>query len=110
MIELNEFKQIMEVNKKRLPLLTLDEFFCGNAQEDSIAPNQGGFGRPSLAEIWDLFRKIELMPNVVTEIIEDHGTEVLSLSGESIVVCTDMKTTELEEIANCEWLCLEQLK
>ncbi|MDD6468028.1 MAG: hypothetical protein PUF50_07615 [Erysipelotrichaceae bacterium] len=102
-----------------MPLLTLDEFFCGNAQEDSIAPNQGGFGRPSLAEIWDLFRKIELMPNVAwvrvalhddTEIIEDHGTEVLSLSGESIVVCTDMKATELEEIANCEWLCLEQLK
>lgn len=40
MIELNTFKKILEENEERLPLLTLDEFFDGNTEEDSIAPNQ----------------------------------------------------------------------
>ena len=39
MIELNTFKKIWEENEERLPLLTLDEFFDGNTEEDSIAPN-----------------------------------------------------------------------
>lgn len=39
MIELNTFKKILEENEERLPLLTLDEFFAGNTEEDSIAPN-----------------------------------------------------------------------
>jgi hypothetical protein len=39
MIELNTFKKILEENEERLPLLTLDEFFDGNTEEDSIAPN-----------------------------------------------------------------------
>ena len=39
MIELNTYKKILEENEERLPLLTLDEFFDGNTEEDSIAPN-----------------------------------------------------------------------
>lgn len=39
MIELNTFKKILEENEERLPLLTFDEFFDGNTEEDSIAPN-----------------------------------------------------------------------
>ena len=39
MIELNTFKKILEEDEERLPLLTLDEFFDGNTEEDSIAPN-----------------------------------------------------------------------
>ena len=114
MIELNVFKQILKENGGRFPLLTLDEFFSGNSEEDSIAPNQWGYGRPSLAEIWEILRKIELMSNVAwvrvalhddTEIKENDGREVLNLAGESIVVCTDMESDKLEEIVNCEWLC-----
>lgn len=114
MIELNVFKQILEENGGRFPLLTLDEFFSGNSEEDSIAPNQWGYGRPSLAEIWEMLRKVELMPNVAwvrvalhddTEIKEVNGREILNLTGDSIVVCTDMKSDELEEIVDCEWLC-----
>lgn len=54
MIDLNKFKKILEDNEERFPLLTLDEFFKGNTEEDSIAPNQWEEGRPSLAEIWDM--------------------------------------------------------
>ena len=40
MIALDVFKKILEENGDKFPLLTLDEFFDGNSEEDSIAPNQ----------------------------------------------------------------------
>lgn len=39
MIELGQFKKILKENEERFPLLTLVEFFEGNTEEDSIAPN-----------------------------------------------------------------------
>lgn len=114
MIALSTFKKILEENKERLPLLTLDEFFNGNTAEDSIAPNQWEFGRPTLSEIWDMLRKIELMPDIAwvrvamhndTEIVENNGTEELVLAGDSIVICTTILPAELEKLVNCEWLC-----
>ena len=114
MIELDVFKRRLEEDKEHLPLLTLDEFFDGNSEEDSIAPNQWGYGRPALVEIRDMLQRIESMPNVVwirvalhddTEIREENGTEVLDLAGDSIVICTEMKLEELEKTVNCEWLC-----
>ena len=114
MIELEVFKQKLGEDREHLPLLTLDEFFDGNPEEDSIAPNQWGYGRPALVEIRDMLQRIESMPNVVwirvalhddTEIREENGTEVLDLAGDSIVICTEMGSEELEKAANCEWLC-----
>ena len=114
MIELDKFKKIMSENEERLPLLTLDEFFMGNTAEDSIAPNDWGYGRPSLAEIWDMLKKIEPMPSIAwirielhddTEITEYDGKEVLELAAESIIICTSLHAAELEELVNCKWLC-----
>ena len=114
MIELSTFKKILEENGERLPLLTLDEFFNGNTEEESIAPNQWEFGRPTLSEIWNMLRNIELMPNIAwvrvalhddTEIVENNGTEELVLAGDTIVICTTILPRELEELANCKWLC-----
>lgn len=114
MIELDMFKKLMQENGGRLPLLTLDEFFNGNTSEDSIAPNQWGEGRPSIAEIWQVLQKTESMPNMAwvrvflhddTEIVECNGKERLNLSGESIGLCTTAQPTEIETLVNCEWLC-----
>ena len=114
MIELNTFKKIINENEERLPLLTLNEIFEGNTAEDSIAPNQCDFGRPPLAEIWDMLQKIEVMPNIAwirvalhddTEIAEYDGKEVLELWGNEIVICTSVQASELEELVNCKWLC-----
>ena len=58
MIELGTFKKILEENEERFPLLTLDEFFNGNTEEDSIAPNQWEFGRPTLSEIRSEERRV----------------------------------------------------
>ena len=114
MMEPNVFKKLMEENDDRLPLLTLDEFFEGNTAEDSIAPNDCGDGRPSIAEIWELMRELEKRPDVAwirielhddKEIAEYEGKEVLVLAGESLVVCTSLSAPELEKLARCEWLC-----
>ena len=93
MIELGTFKKILEENEERCPLLTLDEFFNGNTEEDSIAPNQWEFGRPTLSEIWDILQKIELMPNIAWVRVALHDdTEIVENNG-------------AEELVNCEWLC-----
>lgn len=114
MIELNTFKKLLEDNDERFPLLTLDEFFDGNTEEDTIAPNQWGYGRPTLAEIWDMLRKIESMPNIAwirvtlhddTIIEECNGKEILNIAGESIVICATVQPAELEKLVNCDWLC-----
>lgn len=113
MVELDTFKKLLEENEGCLPLLMLDEFFNGNTEEDSIAPNQWEFGRPTLSEIWDMLQKIELMPNIAwvrvalhddTEIVENNGAEELALAGDTIVICTTILPTELEKLVNCEWL------
>lgn len=107
MIALSTFKKILERNEERLPLLTLDDFFNGNTAEDSIAPNQWGFGRPTLSEMWNMLQKIELLPNIAwvrvalhddTEIVENDGTEELVLAGDTIVICTTISPAELEKI------------
>lgn len=114
MIGLNAFKKIMDENNGRFPLLSLDEFFDGNTTEDAIAPNQCGFGRPSLDEIWVMLQKIEVMPEVAwvrialhddTEVIEYDGKEMLELLGDEIIVCTSVQASVLEELVNCKWLC-----
>ena len=114
MIALEVFKKILEENGDKFPLLTLDEFFDGNSEEDSSAPNQWEDGRPTLDEMWKKFREIEKLPNVAwvrvalhddTEIVEEDGMERVNLVGDSVIVCTDMEADELENIVDCDWLC-----
>lgn len=52
------------IDDDHLPVATLDEYFLGNTQEDSIAPNQWGEGRPSIIEIYRRFKEIELREDV----------------------------------------------
>lgn len=114
MIELSVFKKLMQEYGGRLPLLTLEEFFNGNTNEYSIAPNQWGFGRPPLAEMWKILSKIESTPNVAwvrivlhddTEIEECNEEETLNLYGDTIVLCTTSEPDEIENLVNCEFLC-----
>ena len=63
MIALEVFKKILEENGDKFPLLTLDEFFDGNSEEDSIAPNQWENCRPTLDEMWKSGKSFESLRN-----------------------------------------------
>lgn len=63
--------------EERFPPLILYEFFEENTQEDSIVPNQCGYGRPPLTEMWDMLRKPESMPSIAWVRVSLHDdTEI----------------------------------
>lgn len=53
-----------EIDSEHPPLVTLDEYFLGNDDDESIAPNQWGDGRPAIREIYERFKKINARPDV----------------------------------------------
>jgi hypothetical protein len=100
----------------KFPLLTLDEFFEGNAAEDSLAPNQWGDGRPPLAEIRRRLRELEKRPDVAwvrvqlhyDTLIEDRKGEMrCEALGEAIAVCTNAAPEEIERAVDIESLCAD---
>ena len=107
MIELAEVARRVQAAHGRIPLLTLDEFFDGNAEEESIAPTQVGYGRPDLAEIHRRLALLEAdsdvawirvelhhdMSGLTTDTIEDDYDGV---AAESIAICTSASTHDLE--------------
>ena len=75
-------KCIFEFSSEQFPLLTLTEFFGGNTEEESIAPNQWGEGRPPLAEIWERMRKVEAHPDVAwVRVILHPDTDIGEYNG-----------------------------
>ncbi|UMZ09473.1 hypothetical protein I9018_18210 [Pseudomonas sp. MPFS] len=63
-ILLERVEALDTLDEDHFPIVTLDEYFLGNDQEQSIAPNQWGFGRPSIREIHARFKCIEQRPDV----------------------------------------------
>lgn len=113
MISIREYKKRVDDTGDELPLLTLDEFFAGNSDEDAIAPNQVNEGRPKIAEIYEKFKSLEKHDDIAwirvllhddTKIIEDGDNEKITLYGESILICTDFSPEEIECLVDCEWL------
>lgn len=94
---------------EQLPLLTIEEFFDGNEQEESLAPNQWGYGRPTLVEIAARLRALEAQDDVAWVRVELHAdTEVDERDGEvwgeSIVIGTTAPAAELERRMDVESL------
>lgn len=61
---LEKLERLDDIDSERLPVVSLDEYFLGNEQEDSIAPNQWGYGRPSIREIHARLKALESRPDV----------------------------------------------
>lgn len=100
MIELTEVRRRAAAAEDRFPLLTLAEFFEGNTVQDSIAPNEWGYGRPPLADFLTRFREIEARPEVAwvrVQIHEETFEEPFGvLSGEAVALCTTASAEECE--------------
>jgi hypothetical protein len=54
------------------PAVELDEFFEGNWDEHSIAPNQVGDGRPALSRVWEVLRAVRQRPEVERVLVGIH--------------------------------------
>jgi hypothetical protein len=86
---------IVEVERRAggteaLPLISVAEFFDGNDNEESIAPNQWEFGRPPLAELAKRFREIDQRDDVAWVRVQLHPEtwEFEELAGEAVAICT----------------------
>ena len=102
------------IDGDKLPLFTLAEFFDGNNEEESIAPNQWGYGRPPLAEIWECLKKLEERQDVSwvrvalhgdTDIGKRDGEIVYDIAGDTILICTTATAADIEQAIDCEKLC-----
>jgi hypothetical protein len=86
------------------PVVTLDEYFIGNSDEECIAPNQVDYGRPTLAEMYARFKQIEEKPNVQTVLVGIHGDWTESLehatlwpAAENVHIYTSASAEEVEQ-------------
>jgi len=86
------------------PVVPLDDFFTGNTDEECIAPNQWGDGRPPLEEFYRRFAEIQRRPNVSAVLVGIHGDweynqkhENLWVPAENIHIYTDATAEEVTE-------------
>lgn len=55
---LDKLLALDELDAEHLPVVTLEDYFEGNTDEECIAPNPWGEGRPSVREIYARFRQV----------------------------------------------------
>ena len=61
---LDKLEALDALDPDHLPVVGIDDYFHGNTEEESIAPNQWGEGRPPLAELYRRFKALEARPDV----------------------------------------------
>jgi hypothetical protein len=69
---LRKLKDLHDVNSEAPPVVELDEYFLGNTDEESIAPNAWGDGRPTIAEIYRVLSEIRARPDVSAVLVGLH--------------------------------------
>jgi hypothetical protein len=81
----------------------LDEYFLDNDQEDCIAPNQVGYGRPPLKELYQRFREISERADVQAVLvgIHDDWTEAEKFedvwpAGDAVHIYTSASKSDVE--------------
>lgn len=99
---LQKISELVEADPKHPPVVELDEYFLENAQEDSIAPNQVGYGRPVLVEMYRVLSEIRAKPTVSAVLVSIHNDWVMALDhdetwpdGESVHIFTSSPEAEV---------------
>lgn len=91
-----------------LPLLTLDEFFADNEQQESIAPNQWGYGRPPLQTIHQRLSVLQEAADVAWIRVQLHeetlDSDFPDISAEAVAICTSAAADEIERRLDTEFL------
>jgi len=85
------------------PAVDFRLFFEGNAEEESIAPNEWGFGRPPIAELYERFKRIAARPDVERVLVSLHFDWAMPESsegfppGDTVLIFSSAKTEEVEQ-------------
>ena len=101
---INKVQILVEESNSAPPVVELDDFFTGNNQEDCIAPNQVGEGRPSLAELYASLKSIRDGSDVQTVLVGIHDDWVEAVeyddvwpAAENVHIYTSAKQSEVEK-------------
>ena len=101
MISRAEILDRQETAGGAFPLLTLAEFFDENADEESLAPNQWGEGRPALAEIarrLDLLAADPAVAWVRVQLHEETFDDAADwVAAEAVALCTSLDADEVAD-------------
>ncbi len=100
---INTLNVLSAADPDHYPVVTLDEYFLENEDEESIAPNNWGYGRPSIKEIYRSLKAIEHRPDVqgVYVGLHDEWSEALEddelwPAAENIHILTSACLAEVE--------------
>jgi hypothetical protein len=106
--ELDRRSGAADGDARSLPLLTLAEFFDDNDDEESLAPNQWGEGRPPLAEVRQRLEHLAARDGVAWVRVELHEESVEDDAGwiaaEAVAVCTTLVPEEVEDLVGADEL------
>jgi hypothetical protein len=92
-----------EANSEAPPVVGLEDYFEDNNDEECIAHNQVGYGRPSLADFYATFRRIQARDNVQTVLVGLHfdwmeaGNDEYWPAAENIHIYTSASVKEAED-------------
>jgi hypothetical protein len=82
------------------PVLDFHLYFSGNTEEECIAPNQWGDGRPGIAELYTRFKEIAARPNVEMVLVGLHfdwnDTDYDVPPAENVHIVTSASQAEVE--------------
>lgn len=96
-------KVLSEADPDKYPVVSLDEYFSENEEEDSIAPNNWGYGRPSIKVIYTRFKEIKNRPDVQGVYVGMHDEwpdafdDGLWPAAENIHIISSASEAELEK-------------
>lgn len=100
---IEKIRSLVEQSSAAPPVVELDEYFVGNNQEDSIAPNQVGYGRPRIADLHAALKTIRDRPDVQAVLVGIHDdwvealeTEDIWPAGENIYIYTSARQSTVE--------------
>ncbi|MFJ8532325.1 hypothetical protein [Streptomyces sp. NPDC093591] len=84
------------------------QFFADNEQQESIAPNQWGYGRPPLQTIHQRLSTLQEAADVAWIRVQLHeetiNTDVAGISAEAVAVCTSAAADEIERRLDTDFL------
>ena len=81
---LDKLKQLQSIAPDIPPIVSLDEYFVGNTDEECIAWNQIGYGRPSVGNLYERFKEIQQKSEVQIVLVGLHFDWTESFKNENM--------------------------